>query len=152
MFSLFKAKDDQIMVRLDDNLRGLVNKISEELRELLLVDDGEQLTRLYPPAYPDDERLQSDYREMVHDQLLMDRLDAIDKVQASIDDEAISVELADMWMNTINQARLVLGTQLDVGEQEGAIDNDDPDMESKVVYQVLSHILEDLTNARMRLL
>ena len=140
------------MVRLDDNLRGLVNKISEELRELLLVDDGEQLTRLYPPAYPDDERLQSDYREMVHDQLLMDRLDAIDKVQASIDDEAISVELADMWMNTINQARLVLGTQLDVGEQEGAIDNDDPDMESKVVYQVLSHILEDLTNARMRLL
>lgn len=152
MFSLFKAKDDQILVRLDENLRDLLNKISEELRELLLVDDGEQLTRLYPPAYPDDERLQSDYREMVHDQLLMDRLDAIDKLQASIGDDEISVELADVWMNTINQARLVLGTQLDVTEQDGPVNESDPNVEARVVYQVLSHILEDLTSARIKLL
>lgn len=152
MFAMFKAKDDQISVRLDDNLRALVQKVTEELREILLVDEGEQLTRLYPPAHPDDQELQSEFQEMVHDQLLMARLDGIDQVQESINSETISIELADTWMNIINQARLVLGTQLDVSEGEGPVDEDDPDLQAKVVYQVLSHILEDLTTARMRLL
>lgn len=152
MFSLFKAKNGEISVRLDENLRALLRKITEELREMLLVDDGEQLTRLYPPAYPDDEELQSDYRDMVHDQLLMQRLDGIDQLQATVDDETISVELADTWMNIINQARLVLGTQLDVSEDDGPVDEDDPELQSKVIYQVLSHILEDLTSARIKLL
>ena len=149
---MFKAKNDGISVRLDENLRALLTQVTEELREVLLVDEGEQLTRLYPPAYPDDEELQSDFRDMVHDQLLMARLDGIDQLQASVNDETISIELADTWMNIINQARLVLGTQLDVGEEEHDITEDDPNVQSKVVYQVLSHILEDLTTARMRLL
>ena len=152
MFAMFKAKNDEISVRLDENLRALLTQVTEELREVLLVDEGEQLTRLYPPAYPDDEELQSDFRDMVHDQLLMARLDGIDQLQASVNDETISIELADTWMNIINQARLVLGTQLDVGEEEHDITEDDPNVQSKVVYQVLSHILEDLTTARMRLL
>jgi len=152
VFAMFKAKNDEISVRLDENLRALLTQVTEELREVLLVDEGEQLTRLYPPAYPDDEELQSDFRDMVHDQLLMARLDGIDQLQASVNDETISIELADTWMNIINQARLVLGTQLDVGEEEHDITEDDPNVQSKVVYQVLSHILEDLTTARMRLL
>ena len=152
MFSLFKVKDGEIAVRLDDGLRALLQKVSEELREVLLVDDATQIARLYPPAYPDDEQLQSNYSDMVHDQLLMDRLDGIDKLQASVDDEVISIELADIWMNIINQARLVLGTQLDVGEEDAAVEEDDPNLQSKVVYQVLSHILEDLTSARIKLL
>ena len=153
MFAMFRAqKDGEISVRLDENLRALLTKVSEELREILLVDEGEQLTRLYPPAYPDDEKLQSNFQEMVHDQLLMARLDGIDQLQASINDETISVELADTWMNIINQTRLVLGTQLDVGEGEGPVEEGDPDLQSKVIYQVLSHILEDLTTARMRFL
>lgn len=153
MFELFKAtKDGQVAVRLDENLRGLIRKVTEELREVLLVDDKEQVARLYPTAYPDDEELEKDYRELVHDQLLMDRLDALDKLHGSLDDETLSVELADIWMNTINQARLVLGTQLDVSEDDGSLDEDDPLVQNKVVYQVLSHILEDLTHARTKLL
>ena len=149
---MFKASDDEIKVRLDENLRALLTKVSEELREMLLVDEGEQITRLYPPAYPDDEKLQSEFQEMVHDQLLMQRLDGIDQLQASVNDETISIELADTWMNIINQARLVLGTQLDVSESDGPVTEDDPDFQGQVVYKVLSHILEDLTAARTRLL
>ena len=95
MFAIFKVKDGEIAVRLDDNLRALLTKVSEELRELLLVDEGEQLTRLYPPAYVDDEDLQADFKAMVHDQLLMQRLDGIDQLQATVNDDTISIELAD---------------------------------------------------------
>ena len=147
---MFKATKGGIRLRLDDHLRDLLRTVTEELRELLLVDDADDLRRLYPTAHPDDEELEAEYREMVHDQLLMQRLDGIDRVQATLDDDSISLEDADQWMNTINQCRLVLGTRLDVGEHEEEIDPDDQDAQARVVYQVLSMILEDLTGARMR--
>lgn len=147
MFTL--SKDGQIAVRLDDTMRALLHQVTEELREILLVDEPDMTRRLYPTAYPEDEELESEYRALVHDQLLMQRLDGIDRLQATVHDEEISVETADQWMNTINQTRLVLGTQLDVSEEQVEIDQDDPQATSHVVYQVLSHILEELTNARM---
>ncbi len=148
---MFKAQGDMIAVNLDDTLRALVKKVTEELRELLLLDEVDEVRRLYPTAYPDDEKLEAGYREMVHDQLLMQRLDGIDKVQATIDEKSVTIETADHWMSTINQCRLVLGTRLDVGEQEEyEIDQDDPDAQAKIIYQVLSHMLEELTRARIR--
>lgn len=147
---MFDLDGDVIVTRIDDTLRVLLRQVTEELRELLLLDEVDEVRRLYPTAYPDDEELEQGYREMVHDQLLMQRLDGIDKVQASLDDESLSIETADHWMNTINQCRLVLGTRLDVGEEDGLIDEDDPDAQAKVIYQVLSHILEELTRARIK--
>lgn len=146
---MFKLSDGKILVRIDDTLRELLRHVTEELRELLLLDEVEEVRRLYPTAYPDDDELEAGYREMVHDQLLMQRLDGIDKVQATLDEPALTIEIADHWMSTINQCRLVLGTRLDVGEQEGPIDEDDPDAQAKVIYQVLSHMLEELTRARI---
>ena len=130
-------------------MRALLRQATEELREVLLVDEPDLTRRLYPTAYPDDEELEGDYQEMVHDQLLMQRLDGIDQLQASIDDEKISFDVADVWMNTINQLRLVLGTQLDVGEEQVEIDEDDPLATSHVIYQVLSYVLEELTKVRL---
>lgn len=147
---MFKVDGDRIRVRLDDKLRDLLRRVTEELREMLIVDELDDLRRLYPTAYPDDEKLEADYRSMVHDQLLMARLDGIDRVQATLDDDSLSIDDADTWMNTINQCRLVLGTRLDVGEQEDAIEDDDPDAHGKIIYQVLSMMLEELTNARIQ--
>jgi len=143
------TRDGHIRVRLDDTMRALLRQASEELREVLLVDEPALTRRLYPTAYPDDEEFEDDYQELVHDQLLMQRLDGIDKLQASIDDEEISFEVADVWMNTINQLRLVLGTQLDVSEDQVEIDEEDPLATSHVVYQVLSYVLEELTRVRL---
>lgn len=147
---MFKLEGDHITIRIDDTLRELLRHVTEELRELLLLDEVDGVKRLYPTAYPDDEELEAGYREMVHDQLLMQRLDGIDKLQATLHEQSIDIDTADHWMNTINQCRLVLGTRLDVGEEEGPIEEDDPDAQAKVVYQVLSHILEELTSARIK--
>lgn len=147
---LFSIKNGEVSVRLDETMRALLNHVSEELREVLLVNDPEATRRLYPTAYPDDDKLNEDYEEMVHDQLLMQRLDGIDELQATVNDEVITIETADAWMNTINQIRLVLGTRLDVGEDDDQrIDEDDPNAQGQVIYQVLSHILEELTRARI---
>lgn len=145
---LFSVKNGEMVVRLDDNVRVLIRKVSEELREVLLVNDPEATRRLYPTAYPDDDEMNAEYQEMVHDQLLMQRLDGIDELQATIDDDVITLDTADAWMSTINQVRLVLGTRLDVSEDEMVVDEDDPEAQSIVIYQVLSYVLEHLTEAR----
>jgi hypothetical protein len=143
------TRGGKVGVRLDDTMRSLLRQVSEELREVLLVDDDTQTRRLYTTAYPDDEKLESGYQDMTHDQLLMQRLDGIDQLQATVDEEEISIEVADAWMSTINQIRLVLGTQLDVGENDLDINEDDPLATTLVVYQVLTHVLEELTQARI---
>jgi len=147
------TKDGRIKVNVDDGVLGLVGSLSDQLRELLLVDDAEELRRLYPTAYPDDPERQADFHGIVHDQLLMARLDAIDRVEATLHDDNLSIDDADAWLSTINQIRLVLGTRLDVGEDDDPIiDEDDPRAPAQVIYQVMSHVLEDLTGARASLL
>ena len=150
--SLFKVRGEEIEVRLETGIRELLTRVSGELREILLVNDGEIVKRLYPPAYPDDPKSNEAFDELVKDKLLMQRLDAIDRFEETIDTETMDIELADVWMNTINQARLVLGTQLDVSEDDQAIDPEDPEASGRMIYQVLSYVLEELTRARIKLL
>ena len=150
--SLFKVRGEEIEVRLETGIRELLTRVSGELREILLVNDGEIVKRLYPPAYPDDPKSNEAFDELVKDKLLMQRLDDIDRFEETIDTETMDIELADVWMNTINQARLVLGTQLDVSEDDQAIDPEDPDASGRMIYQVLSYVLEELTRARIKLL
>jgi hypothetical protein len=146
---LFSANSDgTVKVRLEEPARDLVKSLTEELRELLLVDETDDVRRLYPTAYTEDAERDTAFRAMVHDQLLMSRLDAIDVVQATLDNNQLSAEEADAWMSTINQIRLVLGTRLDVSEDDREIDEDDPNVTNYVVYQVLSHMLDELTTAR----
>lgn len=141
-----------IKVGLEQPARDLVRSLSEELRELLLVDETDDIRRLYPTAYPDDAERDSQFRASLHDQLLMGRLDSIDIVQATIGNDQLTASETDAWMNTINQIRLVLGTRLDVGENEVEIAEDDPNVTSYVVYQLLSHLLDELTSARSDLI
>ena len=147
------TRDGSITVRVDETLRELLGSLADQLRELLLVDDSDELRRLYPTAYPDDAELQAGFDSMVHDQLLMARLEGIDTVEETLHSEELTVDQADAWLSTINQIRLVLGTRLDVSEDDDPIiDEDDPNAQAHVVYQVMSHVLEDLTVARTALL
>ena len=151
MFSA--TKDGRIKVNVDDGVRTLLGSLSDQLREMLLVDDADDLRRLYPTAYPDDPERQAGFHDIVHDQLLMARLDGIDRVEATLQDDDLSLDDADAWLSTINQIRLVLGTRLDVSEDDDPIiDEDDPRAPAQVIYQVMSHVLEDLTGARTELL
>ncbi len=149
---LFVARNGSVHNRLDEEIRVLLGRLIEELREILLVDEGDDIRRLYPTAYPDDPDSEERFGDMVHDQLLMQRLDAIDAVSGSLDADVLDVETADAWMSTINQIRLVLGTRLDVGEDDRDIDEDDPNVQAHVVYQLMSYLLEELTTARIELL
>ena len=138
-------------LRLPESERQLVSSLVGQLRNVLTgadmaADPG--LRRLFPSAYADDAARDAEYREMVHDDLLAARLDALDVVAATVGASNLDEAQLLAWMGAINDLRLVLGTRLDVSEETAFdADPDDPDAPALAVYQYLSFLLESIVDA-----
>ena len=108
---------------------GLIQRLLDELRELLLSDDdgsgpaSAMLTRLFPVAHPDDPELEAEYQRLMRVEFVASKLKSIEVVEAVIEGRDKSIDEAQLtaFMQSINSIRLVLGTLLDV--------SDDPDDE-----------------------
>lgn len=133
---------------LPDHLREGLPHLLQDLRDLLLADDADTLRRLYPTAYPDDERRNDEFVRFAHDQLLEARLAGLDEVEASIDSDTVSAEQLHAWMQALNSLRLVLGTRLDVSEDDPReLDDDDPAVELFAIYRLLGALVGAITDA-----
>ena len=85
---------------------------------------------------------------MVHDDLLARRLATIDEVEATIVLPSLDEEQLGTWLRTFNDLRLVLGTRLDVSEDDtGPIDPDDPEAPAQAAYEYLGWLLESTVSA-----
>jgi hypothetical protein len=140
MFS--RRRDGQIDVRLPDEVRDVLVDVLRQYRELLIGEDDGALRRLFPTAYPDDDELEQEYRGLVHDTLLAGRLDALDTVDATLRADTLTEAQLAAWMGAINDLRLVIGTRLDVSEDDGPPDPDAPDAPLAYLYHDLGVLLE----------
>jgi hypothetical protein len=86
---------------------------------------------------------------MVRDDLMAERLAAIEVMERTIDSDALSEDELLAWLSAINNLRLVLGTRLDVQEDLSELDirPDDPRAESLALYAYLSILEEDAVAA-----
>lgn len=147
----FKARrDGTIQLQLDPVVREVVARACGELRDNLLQEsDDPTLRRLFPPAYPDDAEREQAYERLVRGDLMDSRLDALDTVVATVDEEHITAEDAQKWMAALNALRLTLGTRLDVTEDQDPLDVDehDPRYPQFMVYDLLGVLLGSLVAA-----
>ena len=133
-----------IEVSLPEEERELLGGLADQLRELLLADEDPSLRRLYPTAHADDARIDDEYQSMVHGSLVEGRLAALDVLEATIDERTLTDEQLGCWMGAVNDLRLVLGTRLDVSEEDLEIDPDAPDGPARLVYHYLGWLLEEI--------
>jgi len=132
-------------LRLPSEERAVLRSIAPQLRELLEDPSDPALARLFPPAHPDDPEVQAQYQAMVGDELVASRRSALAVFETTLDADHLDAEAVEAWMSTINAARLVLGTRLDVGEEPPEdLDLDDPDAPAYVLYDYLSMLLSEL--------
>ena len=126
-------------------IRGLVADLVATLGE---APADPSLRRLTPPAY-EDEADEKGYREIMGDELLNGRLQALELLAATTGNERLSTDEAEAWLRALNDLRLVLGTRLDVQENSllDRIDSDDPDAAGLAVYAYLSWLQEQLVEA-----
>ncbi len=136
-------------LRIPADERELLRSVGPQLREVLVRDaagaqQGEDsaVARLFPVAYPDDEDRQTEYRLLVHDELLSSHLGALAVLEETADADRLEEDQLLAWMRAINEVRLVLGTRLDVTEEgdERPSSPRDPRMSAFAVYDYLTYL------------
>lgn len=150
----------QYVVRLGEDELGLVSDLVHQLRDLLVRGDpdDERVRRLFPVAYHDDPERDAEYQRLMREELVASRLAAIellDRVLLSPADQPaneseqtrqtiLDEEQVTALMHSVNSLRLVLGTLLDVGEDEDptVLAEDHPHLGEHHLYGWLSWLLE----------
>lgn len=157
-----RRRDGSFEVTLSEPEVDLVRSIAAQLGGI--VDAPERApfaTRLFPPAYPEDADAQADYARMTEADLVRAKQRAIRSLLATLDRGAVkrgdwrvalSPEEAEDWLGVLNDARLTLGTRLDVTEEtyEQEIDPDAPDALAHEAFRYLGWLEEHLVETLMR--
>jgi hypothetical protein len=149
----FRWKGGQVIVNLSDDEQQILANVLPQLRELVMAETDPVLRRLSPVARPDDDEAETGYREMVDNDLLRSRLEAIETVEAGIGGTALDGEGVSAWMHSLNALRLVLGERLDVeilgNDALQNLSDDDDRVGVVALYEWLGWLLEQLVVAAM---
>jgi hypothetical protein len=144
-----RAGDGGYVLRLAEGERALLRRLPAELRSLLEeVPDDPGLRRLFPRAY-EDAQDEAAYRELMGNELLEGRRQALQVLAETAEAERLTGEQAQAWLTALNDLRLVLGTRLEVTDEsllEGLAE-DDPRAPELALYAYLSWLQEQLVEA-----
>jgi uncharacterized protein DUF2017 len=156
----FERRGDGMLVRLEGGEVELLRSVPAELQATLggpVAKDDPVYNRLFPSAYldPTEESAEQEWQELVHPELLRERLAALDLVASTLDravtkrgraELELSQEEVDAWLGVLNDARLALGTRLGVTEEAepDEIDPKSPDAAARAVYAWLTWLENDL--------
>lgn len=147
---------DRYRVSLPEVERELLGSLVPQLRDLLSTGSSSgdpSLHRLFPTAYPDDPERDAGYQALVRDELLEKRFASLDVLESTIDASSQGRELSGdelgAWMRALNDLRLVLGTRLDVSEEDdlGSVDPGDPDAPAWSIYHYLAMLVTFIVEA-----
>ena len=130
---------------LQENEREMMSVLVTQLRELLGSDDA-SLRRLFPTAYQNDPERDAEYQILARSELQDRKYATLDTVEETLHATRIDETQAVAWMQVINQLRLVLGTRLDVGEDDDGYDPDAPEALAKSVYFHLGMMLDSFVS------
>jgi Domain of unknown function (DUF2017) len=162
-----RNRSDGFDVVLETGEAAVLTRLCEELTTLLSGGDEQSdpvLERLFPRAYldPTEEQAEADWQGLAHEDLLDGRRRALAIVEGTLAgaevrrgrlELTLSEEQALAWLAVFNDARLALGTRLEVTEDLdlSGLDPDDPDTAPFAVYWwlgVLEERLIDVLSAR----
>jgi DNA-binding transcriptional regulator YhcF (GntR family) len=140
----------RFVVHLGDEERAVLRAVCQDLLSVL-DDDVEvapSLRRLFPSASADDPAVDEAYQALVHDDLLTSRREVLAAVADTAEDKELDREQVEQWMVGLNSVRLVLGTVLDVSEDEvPELSEDDPMLPAWAVYDFLGGVVDSCVRA-----
>ncbi len=132
-------------VRLDAESRQVLAELTTQLRNAILADRADAaFRRLFPPAHATDEATAAEYRELVGTDLEHSKLAALETLAKTATSSELTAEETDAWVRALNDVRLWMGTMLDVGEDDGPEELDDP---PHMLYQVLTWLQDVIVGA-----
>ena len=143
-----RSVDGGFEITLDREERDLLARLLDELSALLTSDAEEHrslLSKLFPPAYPDDEEKEAEYQRLMREELVASRLAAIGVMLEALradDGDLLDEPSTIAFMQSLNAVRLVLGTMLGITDDDSAEVADDGTSSEHQLYTFLSWLLE----------
>jgi Domain of unknown function (DUF2017) len=150
----FKRRGEGVVVSLPAGEIEILRSIPEQLGEVLAAPPGTDdpvFRRLFPTAYldPTQEVAEREWQDLVHPELLRQRLAALELVTQTLDrgiekrgsiEVVLTADEVEAWLGVINDARLALGTRLGVTEDldERELDPSEPDAGAHALYAWLT--------------
>ena len=139
-----RTETGDFLLRLGPEERGLLRRLSAELEELLAAEpEDPSLRRLRPRAY-EDEEVENEFRSLMGSELESLRLENLRGLAETAGRDRLDAEELDRWLAALNDLRLVLGTRLDVTEDQFAdgFDPSAPHAYELAVYAFLTWLQE----------
>ncbi|MCC6226580.1 MAG: DUF2017 family protein [Microthrixaceae bacterium] len=134
-------------LRWTDHDREMVRELSAEL-DLLLESDDPSVVRLFPPAYGPDVERSRDFDALARTELIESRRAALAVLADALEQTHLDADGLASLMRAVNDLRLVVGTRLDVAEDEDPMRHSDgPDAAAWAAYGRLSRLLSDIVDA-----
>jgi hypothetical protein len=145
----FSKEGDRFAVRLSRGVRGLLVELCRQSRALLEAEDPSSdpaVSRLFPPAYPDDPLQNLEFETNLGAGPRSGKLQALDVVERTANAPTLTEDELLAWIGVVNDLRLVLGTRIEITEEATDEDfpSDDPRHETYRVYQFLGFLLQEL--------
>ena len=130
--------------------RELLRSLPEQLIDRLEAGAGQpDLVRLFPPAYnqESDHKEEEEYRLLMGSDLLDAHREALRTMAATIDADRVDEGQMMAWLRALNELRLVLGTRLDVTENQIPPSPTDPRASAFALYSYLSWLQGQIIDA-----
>lgn len=140
-----RARGGGFVLRLAVEERALVSRLLDELRVLLTDPPDQAMTaRLFPVVHPDRPDQEAEYQRLMRDELVTSRLAGIETVKDVLAGTSKKVTFTEdqlvAFMQALNSVRLVLGTMLDVSEDDDVANS--PLVPEYQLYAYLSWVLD----------
>lgn len=141
-----RSRQGRYQVNLSKQERELLALLPSQLVDALSDPDDPGLRRLFPPAYhsEEDAARQAEYRRLMQEDLLDRHREALECLARTAGAYELSEEELVAWMRSLNDLRLVLGTRLDVSEDDDPALARDPEHQ---VYYFLGYLQECVVEA-----
>ena len=141
------ARDNDLFeITLTVDERSTLLSFVDQLSEILeMGPDDARLRRLFPTAYHENPEHDAEYQGYMRDELTQSRSASIAIVKEVLEStDLITAAQLHAFMTVLNNLRLVLGTLLDVGEDdfEDDIDENDPAFGQWQLYGYLGWLME----------
>jgi hypothetical protein len=141
------ARDNDLFeITLTIDERSTLLSFVDQLSDILAMGpDDARLRRLFPTAYHENPDHDAEYQGYMRDELTQSRSASIAVVKEVLEStDLITAAQLHAFMTVLNNLRLVLGTLLDVGEDdfEDDIDENDPSFGQWQLYGYLGWLME----------
>ena len=137
--------DGTFSINLSEGDRDTMVDLLEQLLTVVTgADDDRRTKRLFPVAYHDDPEKESEWQGFMRDELVQSRSAAVGTAIGMLRSESPATEAElTAFMTSLNSLRLVLGTLLDVQEDDDGdeIPEDDPAHGPGPLYGCLGWLL-----------